>query len=302
VIGVVFAAAPLYLAMAGLVVLGEGEDGCPGAAAVSARLIQLVGEESGAEPPDALVVDGEPGALRVRLLSSEGSLREQKTLDLAGSCDELADAVATVAVAWRSQLKSDDVPPPVLPARVRQVHDTPRVAAPAPPRVQPDLELAYGVQTVAGAERWAPGLVVEVQTPLRHDYSFTFSLQVPAPRAADVDLKTWRWMELGLVVGASHRSTLETLYLDAQLGLGAGVNVTTSQSLSAPDSYRLAPPSLVTGMRWTYRHSASHPWFGLTFAAQPASADSPIKNAQITTELWRLGLALGATLTFDQLR
>src|SRR4051812_39749643 len=104
--------------MAGLVVLGEGEDGCPGAAAVSARLIQLVGEESGAEPPDALVVDGERGALRVRLLSSEGSLREQKTLDLAGSCDELADAVATVAVAWRSQLKSDDVPPPVLPARV----------------------------------------------------------------------------------------------------------------------------------------------------------------------------------------
>ena len=130
--------APLALTTAGLLVLGEGHDGCPSARAVSARLAELLADEPASEVPDALVVDGEAGVLRVRLLSAQGEQREQKTLDLEGSCDELADAVATVAVAWRSRLQSDDVPPPVLPARVEVVAPPPEPPEPLPPlREQP---------------------------------------------------------------------------------------------------------------------------------------------------------------------
>jgi hypothetical protein len=303
VIGVVLGAAPLYLAAAGLMVLGEGREGCPRADAVSTRLDQLLGDEAGGEAPDALIVDGEPGALRVRLLSAQGSLREQKTLDLRGSCEELADAVATVAVAWRSRLGSDEVPAPVLAARVRQVYDAPpeTVAEPAPARS--DFELAYGVQTVTGPQRWAPGLVLGAQAPLSGGYGLAFTLQVPAPRRGqDPGMgKSWRWVELGLVIGPSHRSITENLFVDAQAGLGTGVNITTSESLSAPDSYRLVSPSLVGGLRWTYRHSSARPWFGLSFAAHlPGEQESPIKNAQLTSERWCLGLAVGGTIAFDQ--
>jgi len=296
VIGVVFAAAPLFLAATGLVVLGE-RNGCPSPNAVSARLSQLLPDEAGGAP-DALVVDGEPGALRVRLLSAQGSLREQKTLDLTGSCDELADAVATVAVAWRSRLQQDDVPPPVLSARARPVE----AAAPAPrAQSRPDLELTLGVQTISGSERWVPGLVLGIQAPIGHGFSFAFALNVPAPRSAqDQTLKTWRWMELGAVMGPSYRGLTENLLVDASVGLGMGVNVTTSESLAAPDSYALAPPAVVAGMRWTYRHSSALPWLGLTFSARLAApSDSPIENAQITSDAWLLALALGGTFTFD---
>jgi hypothetical protein len=300
VIGVSLAVAPFVLAVAGVVVQGEGQDGCPSAAAVSARLDQLLGDEAG-EAPDALVVDGRPGALRVRLLSPEGRLREQKTLELRGSCDELADAVATVAVAWRSHLQSDDVPPPVLPARVEQ-----RYSPPAPSSVagQPDFELTYGLQTVVGAERWAPGLVLGTQSPIAGRFSLGFGLQIPAPRRgkdgpAGAE-KSWRWMELAVIIAPSFRGSTTNFLVDLQLGLGAGVNVTTSESLTAPDSYRLAPPALVGGLRWTYRHTGAHPWIGASFATRLGGGlDSPIHNAQLTPEAWWLGLAAGGTVTFE---
>src|SRR5205814_2267774 len=158
---------------------------------------------------------------------------------------------ATVAVAWRSRLQSDDVPPPVLPARVEVVAPPPAPPEPLPPlREQPPgFELAYAVQTVSGAERWAPGLLLGAQAPIGRGYNLSFSLPVPAPRAAQdppaFGSKTWRWMEVGLVVGPSYRSTTENLYIDALMGLGEGVNITTSESLRAADSYRLVPPSLV---------------------------------------------------------
>jgi hypothetical protein len=304
VIGVL-ASASLYLAAAGLVVLGEGNGKCPGAASVSTRLAELLGDEPGAEAPDALVIDGAPGALRVRLLSAQGTLREEKTLDLEGTCDELADAVATVAVAWRSQLQADDVPPPVL-APVQQVYAGPPPAPPPspPPVVEPELEISYGVGTISGDQRWAPGLLLAAQAPFRGGFSTAFTLSVPAPRAAqDLFGKDWRWLELTAIFAPSYRVVTDNLLFDSQLGLGAGLNITTSESLSAPDSYHLAPPALVAGVRWTYRHSRNLPWFGVTFSARALRPlESPIHNAAITSEPWWLGIALGGTLAFERTR
>ena len=293
-------AAPVVLVVAGVVVHGEGQGGCPGAGAVSARLGQLLGDEAG-EAPDALVVDGRPGALRVRLLSPQGRLREQKTLELRGSCDELADAVATVAVAWRSHLQSDDVPPPVLPARVEQRYAPPARTSSAG---QPDFELTYGLQTVAGAERWAPGLLLGAQSPISRGFSLGFGLQIPLPRRgkdgpAGAE-KSWRWMELAVIIAPSYRGSTANFLVDLQVGLGAGVNVTTSESLTAPDSYRLPPPALVSGLRWTYRHASARPWIGASFAARlGGSTESPIHNAQLSPEAWWLGVAAGGTVTFE---
>jgi hypothetical protein len=306
VIGVVFAAAPLYLAAAGLVVLGEGHNGCPTAASVSERLSQLLADEPGDRVPDALIFDGESGALRVRLLSSQGSLREQKNLDLQGSCDELADAVATVAVAWRSQLQSDDVPPPVLEARVHPVIDEasppPPARSAAPP--QPDFEIVIGAQTVAGDQRWAPGILLGARVPVRRNYGVTFTFSLPFPRfAQDPTGKDWRWVEASAVIAPSFRGVTENFLVDMHMGVEAGVNITTSESLRAPDSYRVAPPALAWGLRWTYRRSNARPWLGLGFSGRLLRAlDSPIHNADIRSEAWVFGVALGGTLSLEQLR
>jgi hypothetical protein len=293
-------ASSLYLAAAGLVVVGGGQDRCPGATAVSSRLAQLLGDEPGAEAPDALVIDGASGALRVRLLSAQGVQREEKILELEGSCDELADAVATVAVAWRSRLQADDVPPPVLAAPIQQVYDreAPRPRPSAP--VEPDLELRVGVGSVSGTERWAPALVLAAQAPLRNGFAMALTLNVPAPRSADDPLagKSWRWVELSAVVAPSYRMVTENLLVDTQIGLGAGVNVTTTGSSS--DNYHLVPPALVAEVRWTYRHVNVLPWFAATLSTRVLRTfDSPVPGAIISSEAWWLGLTVGATLAID---
>jgi hypothetical protein len=300
VLGVI--TAPLLLA--GVVVLGEGREGCPSAGAVSARLEELL-EDDGSGPPDALIFDGAAGALRVRLMSAEGSVREEKTLDLRGSCEELADAVATLGVAWRSRLKSDEVPPPVL-----IVNEAPLPPpAPAAPLVLPvrpgllepaDFELSVGFQTASGVERWAPGLLLGAQLPVSGRYNVGLTLDLSAPRTAfDGASRRWTWVQLRLVAGPSVRSVTPSLYIDGQLGLAAGMDVALNSG--TPGSpYHRASPALVTGARWTYRKGRGMPWFGVTFTLNlDPELDSPIISTNIASERWLLGLALGGTLGFD---
>ena len=84
---------------------------------------------------------------------------------------------------------------------------------------------------------------------------------------------------------------------------GAGLNVTTSESLRAPDSYHLVPPTLVTGIRWTLRQASALPWFAITFSTRAIGLnDTPVLNAEIRPEPWWLALAFGATLAFDGAR
>jgi len=289
--------APLLLA--GVVVLGEGRDGCPDAGAVRARLEELLGDDgSSGGPPDALIFDGEAGALRVRLLSAEGSVREEKTLDLRGSCDELADAVAALGVAWRSRLQSHDVPPPVL--RVSEVAPPPARLPfqPAPPPA-PDFELSLGLQTASGLERWAPSVLLGAQMPLSGSYNFGLTLDVSAPRSAVDSTTRWVWMEVRVVAGPSVRVASKNVYVDAKLGLGAGIDVTLNDRGAGASQLHRASPALVIGGRWTYRRSSSMPWFGLTNTIYlDPNLDSPVRNTNILAERWVLGLALGAAVPF----
>jgi hypothetical protein len=291
--------APLLLA--GVVVLGEGRDGCPSARAVSTRVQALLGDEDGGLP-DALIFDGEAGALRVRLISAEGAVREEKSLDLRGSCADLADAVATLGVTWRSRLQSDEVPPPVLPpppepAPVEQVHEAP--PEPAPRRH--DFEVSVGVETQSGLKRWAPAVMLGAQLPVSPNYSVGLTLDVSAPRT-DVDLiaQRWTWMQVNLVAAAARRFVTESLYLDGQLGLGVGINANLTENTVQSRRYQTVPPSLVAGFRWTYRRAQGMPWFGITWSLSlDPKLDSPVQNTDVAPERWVLGLSLGGTVGFD---
>ena len=286
--------APLLLA--GVVVLGEGRDGCPRAPAVSARVQELLPEDPG--PPDALIFDGEAGALRVRLLSASGEVREEKTLDLRGSCDELADAVATLAVTWRSRLQSQNVAPPVLAViPVAQEFEAP---APAP-RAPADFELSLGLQTVSGTKRWAPGFLLGVQMPLTGPFNIGLTLDFSAPRIAFANDFRWSWMQAALVAGPSYRILTRDLHMDAQLGLGTGINVILNTAEQLPGRrVRLVPPTMMAGMRWTYWRAVGMPWFGINLSLQldPQLA-SPVEGTNVLPERWVMGVALGGTLGFD---
>jgi len=235
-------------------------------------------------------------------VTAEGAVREEKKLDLRGSCDDLADAVATLGVAWRSRLKSDEVPPPVL--AVSEVAPPPApspvvafLARPTPE--EPDLEVSIGVQTASGTQHWAPGLLLGTQLPVSGPYNVGLTLDLSGPRAAyDTSFVRWTWLQLRLVAGPSVRSVTPSLYIDAQLGLSAGRYVAVNRQTPG-GAYHRASPAVVTGARWTYRRARAMPWFGVTFAVHlDPELDSPIRNTNIAAERWLLGLALGGTLSF----
>jgi hypothetical protein len=295
--------APLWMTGSALVVLGEGQDGCPRAAQVEARLGALLPDEPGGDPPDALVFDGGAGALRVRLLSAAGAVREQKTLELRGSCDELADAVATLAVAWRSRLRSDDVPAPVLPPPPLAVAAAPD-PVPAPDPLPPaGLEVAAGLETAAGIHRWTPGLVASLQTPVGRRVSFASGLSVRWPSSApDQTGKNFTWLQASLMVAPSFRVIGSNLLVDTHLGLAAGIDLTTSEALDAAGSYALVPPSVVLGVRWIYTRVTGRPWFAINGSLALAGQASPIRGAALPGEPFTLGLALGASFELERNR
>lgn len=83
---------------------------CPSSDAVAGKLVLLLG---GRGPGDVAWVDvtgQEPDGkleLRLRLLRADASVVAERRLILRGSCDEMADTIATVLAAWQA--------PPVLP-------------------------------------------------------------------------------------------------------------------------------------------------------------------------------------------
>jgi hypothetical protein len=301
------ALATLLLATAGLSVRGEGRDGCPSAAEVSSRLGALLPE--GDEPGGLLVMDGETGALRVRLLSPQGAVREQRRLDLRGSCAELADAVATVAVAWQSALRSDDLPAPVLSIGTAPPALAPRPVAvtmaprPAPRPWRDSLELAVGFHAAAGAKGFAPGLSLAGQAPLGRGFSWSMELATDWPRTQFTDGKRWTWLQASLVAAPSYRMATTNFFFDVRVGLSSDVTVATSEALGSRDSYKLIPPSVLLGLRVAAPRSDYLPWVGVTFSTQLTSERiSPIKRTYIEPEPWTLGLALGASFEVERFR
>lgn len=295
----ILATAPLLLA--GVVVLGGGRDDCPSADAVAERMEELRADDRSGVP-ETLILDGAAGALRVRLVGMDGVVREEKTLELRGSCPELAEAVAILVVAWRSRLQSDEVPPPVLPVLRPAEPPAPPPAPPpaAPPDEPPDLEVSVGVQTSSGVERWAPWLLLGAQAPVWRRLNLGVTLDLSGPRVAfDPGLTRWIWVQLRAVAGPSLRAVTEDLFVDGQLGLGAGLDVALNDA--TPGSrYHRASPAVVGGTRLTYRRTPSLPWFGVTLTVHLDPAlDSPVLNTNIRTERWLLGLALGGTLAFE---
>jgi hypothetical protein len=300
-VGVAALIAALWIA-AGLVVSGEGRDGCPTSAAVWARLQQLAPEEAAGGPTGGLLVlEDEGGALGMRLLSPGGELREHKTLALRGSCEDLATAAATVVLAWQSRPPAGVVPPPVLAERAA-ANELPAAPARPPAEGGDALELSLGFHTGSGGLRWAPGILTALQAPIGRRVSLASSLLIDYPRTVrDGTLKRWSWSQATLSLAPSVRGWTDNFVVDGSLGLSTDFTMTVSESLSTPNSYRLIPPSLVAALRWTYARGAGRPWFAISYSNQLAPVMvSPIRGTSVEPERWMLGLALGTTFELER--
>jgi hypothetical protein len=74
----------------------------------------VIARVSAAQGASAEVV---PDGILVRLRGADGSVLAERTLPLAGSCDELGEAALALVATWQRTLSPTVLPPPRLPAR-----------------------------------------------------------------------------------------------------------------------------------------------------------------------------------------
>jgi hypothetical protein len=282
------------------VVNGEGPRGCPLAADVSARLDTLLGEASTSS--DSLVIDSPGGALRLRLLSSEGSLREQRTLDIRGSCQELADAVASVAVAWQTRLLPGQVSlllrpaPPSGPALSISATLEDRSARHRPAAVA--REVSVGIHESAGARHRAAGLSLGgMFGPILDErFGLATTVGIDAPRSEMVETKKFTWVRLFLTVAPVWRFDVGSVAVHAYAGTGTALTATTSESLHHARAYQWRGPLVMAGARVSYPRSGVTPWLGIGISAETQRhLPSPTRHVSLAPERWLGQLSVGAS-------
>jgi hypothetical protein len=289
------------VAAAGLVVEGEGRDGCPRASDVAARVRAVLPEQSTAA---TLVIAPRGEGLWLRLFSATGALREERTLVVRGTCAELADAAANVAVAWQVPLAAPIHPPaalvPVHPPSVPASEvavvqaETARDERLRPPGLR---ELSAAMHAAIGAHRWAPGITLEaVLGPVFHERLAVFAaIGADAPRSEVLEAKRWSWMRVFAAFGGMWRVPVGRWTVAAHAGVGAEELATTSESLSIAQSYQLVWPTVTGGARLSYRREGVTPWIGLAATSQlRRTLTSPVNAADISPERSIVQLSVGA--------
>lgn len=131
----------------------RGDGVCPAAAAVEARVADLLGPSAAATPRRAYLIE-EPHRLRVVLFSADGVRQGERTFAREGtSCDDVAAAVAVTLSAWAGDGHPElALPPPPLPVPEEVTVATLAArSAPAVPARPHRAELGFALGAGLGA-------------------------------------------------------------------------------------------------------------------------------------------------------
>jgi hypothetical protein len=289
-----------FLCWAGAPIPVSGETSCPTPAEVARALAPLSPPiaSSGDAPAERAEIVADPAsgsaALRLRLLSGDGTLLREKVLAARTSCGELAEIAAVVFAAWLAQLHAAvdlGIEAPALvqgatkeeavpgPARAPTV-PPPSVAAPWPSAAGPVVMRLAPSALSGSARRWsealgagllvssqnaalAPGAALDLR--LRPEgLPWIGVLTLMATRSLDRSLgpgqARWKWIDLAAGLRRSH--TRGRLSLDEGIDLAAGllsvegVDYTTVRGALAWDVAGRA------GLRFGVSFGRIEPWVG----------------------------------------
>jgi hypothetical protein len=218
---------PLPWLLFGQLLVASGQD-CPAAAAVDARVREMLGMRPSDGFEERAVVDREGASLRVRLRGKDDRVLGDRTLVAEGTCDELASVVAVVLATWLSDVH------PVYPGAL------PEVPPPQPPPLAPKEE------PVAPSAGTPPSRHVAIGATVGVD----LSAAKPAPLAS----LGARWMPARAGVGAAFAATIVGARNDP---LSSGSVRYWRWPLAIGPAYRFA----VGSASWDVHAGAALAWF-----------------------------------------
>ncbi len=220
--------------------LASGET-CPAAADVQARVRSILHLEPEQQLSESFLVERHEAGLYVVLKGADSSVIGERTLPLAGSCDELAQAAAVVLSAWLTHVHPDfagalpapesevepDTPPPAAPPAPppspppKRPAATPAPSNPLPPAPPNPWRFDWGLG-VGGdftGDALAPAALASIgYGPERFGFGLTAQVVLTTTREEPLGVGVVRWRRWPLGAGVALRVSSPNLRWDFSAG------------------------------------------------------------------------------------
>jgi hypothetical protein len=250
----------------------QGTSPCPTPDEVSQHVARLLPESQSSERASRATLSAGEGFVGIQLLGPEGGVLTERQLERAGSCADMAEAVAVILAAWQAKFS-----PTVSPTVIEPSAPAPSETAPLPEVVpqQPflfDAGLA-ALTSIVGREAAFGAKLEGSLTPFAHGLGFHLATSLSSSHEQTTTASTVQaqWIRPALSVGPNLRLQGNRLALDihgdAVLAL---VHVKGSGSgLSENASDTTLQWGLAAGVRglWTWNRAAI--WLGADLLGFP---------------------------------
>lgn len=250
----------------------QGTSTCPTPDEVSQHVARLLPENQSSERASRATLSAGESFVGIQLLGAEGGVLAERQLDRAGSCADMAEAVAVILAAWQAKFS-----PTVSPTVIEPTAPVPSVTTPSPEVVsqQPflfDAGLA-ALSSIVGTEAAFGGKLEGVLTPFASGLGFHIaaSLSSSHEQTTTDSAVQAQWIRPALTVGPNLRLQGSRLALDihgdAVLALVHVKGTGTGLRENASDT--TLQGGLAAGVRglWTWNRAAI--WFGADLLGFP---------------------------------
>lgn len=299
----------LWLAHPGMEVTGDST--CPTPAEVQEQLATLDsgpgGETTARSAAHHANISGVGSSVHVELLSLDGQLVAERTLERAGSCGDMAEAVAVIISSWEATFNPNLAtpvvePPQPLPHEPVSVPAQGQAAKSPPSRPTPfDAGLAV-LASIAGGEA-AFGAKLEgslfplsgslgLDVALSGTSTHTQSIAMPAVAA--------QWTRAALSAGPTYRLRRNATALDVHVGGALAVLHVQGSGLSSTSSDTSAQLGVTAGLRliWAWNNAAG--WLGTDVFTYPGQDHLTIGNYGEVGQLPHLEVQIAIGISVGQ--
>jgi len=301
---VVFA---LWLALPVMEVTGDST--CPTPGETRDQLVAIAPVHDGNAAARSAVhhvnVSSAGSSVHVELLSLDGQLVAERTLERTASCGEMAEAVAVIISAWEATFNTNlatpvAVPPETLRSSIVQEQD--RKSASSRP-ASFDVGLAV-LGSLAGGEAVFGGKLegcllprggsLGVHVALSATSTHTQSIATPAVAA--------QWMRAALSVGPTYRLRRKAAALDFHAGGALAVLHVQGSGLSSPSSDTSMQLGVTAGLRFIWVWHSAAGWLGTDIFTYPGQDRLTVGDVGEVGRLPRLEVQIAVGISAGQFR
>jgi len=265
----------------------QGNLDCPSPAEVSLNLAGLVpGHEAGPASGPHAYLSGGQGSITIELLDPDGGLLAERRLERAGSCTEMAEAVAVILAAWQAKFS-----PSALP----------EIGSKGP--VLFDVGVAALTSLVSGKSAFGAKLE-GVLSPFANLLGFHLAVSAASnhTQTSSAPPVEAQWLRPALSLGPNLRLRGHTFALDVHSDAVLALLHVKGAGLTRTSSDTGAQYGFAAGVRglWMWDHAAA--WIGTDLFVYPGQDTLTVGNGEKVGQLPHLEIQVSLGFSLGRFR